>query len=233
MNDRIEQFIRDHREEFDSDEPAPKVWEKIDQKMKSGEEHPVPVRNLPLGKWAVAAAAVLVLGSGVWLLSRTNTPAQLSAASPQAGKSSAAQADRSSPGIAGTDGKDTQAALPGKPDSGATVNRTNPSSEDLANISEEMYHYAKLVEIKQKELKKIQRDEPLLYKQFVGDVNKLDSVYHSLEYQLTQNPNREQLLEAMIQNLQLQMNLLNHQLDIIKQINHSKKSAYEEAYKSA
>jgi hypothetical protein len=41
------------------------------------------------------------------------------------------------------------------------------------------------------------------------------------------------LLEAMLQNLQLQMGLLNHQLDIIKQINHSKKTAYEEAHKTA
>jgi hypothetical protein len=54
-----------------------------------------------------------------------------------------------------------------------------------------------------------------------------------LQKQLPKNPNHEQLLEAMIQNLQLQMKLLNQQLDIIKQINHSKKSAYENAYKSA
>jgi len=36
----------------------------------------------------------------------------------------------------------------------------------------------------------------------------------------------------MISNLQLQIGLLNKQLDIIKQIKHSKKSAYEKAYKS-
>ena len=95
-----------------------------------------------------------------------------------------------------------------------------------------MYHYAKLVEIKQKELKTIEKDEPLLYKQFSMDVGKLDSVYHGLQQQLTKNPNREQILEAMLQNLQLQMGLLNHQLDIIKQINHSKKTAYEKAYKT-
>ena len=100
-------------------------------------------------------------------------------------------------------------------------------------MDEEMYHYAKLVEIKQNQLKAIEKDEPLLYKQFSADVYKLDSVYHSLQDQLPRNPNREQLLEAMLQNLQLQMGLLNHQLDIIKQINHSKKTAYEEAHKTA
>jgi phage shock protein A len=96
-----------------------------------------------------------------------------------------------------------------------------------------MIHYTRLVELKQQELKAIQKDEPLLYKQFATDVDKLDSVFHGLQQQLPKNPNKEQLLEAMLQNLQLQMGLLNHQLDIIKQINHSKKTAYEKAYKTA
>jgi len=54
-----------------------------------------------------------------------------------------------------------------------------------------------------------------------------------LQHELPKNPNKEQIIEAMIQNLQLQMELLNHQLDIIKQINHSKKTAYDKAYKTA
>ena len=105
-----------------------------------------------------------------------------------------------------------------------------PGQEDI--YQEEMYHYARLVELKHQELKGIEKNEPLLYRQFSGDVNKLDSVYQKLKRQLPENPNHEQLLEAMIQNLQLQMGLLNHQLDIIKQINHSKEKAYEKAYKT-
>jgi len=95
-----------------------------------------------------------------------------------------------------------------------------------------MYYYSKLIEIKHDELKTLQKDEPLLYKKFSGDVNKLDSVYQTLKTQLPKNPNREQLIEAMIYNLKLQIGLLNKQLNIIKQIKHSKKSAYEKAYES-
>ncbi len=98
--------------------------------------------------------------------------------------------------------------------------------------NKEMYYYAKLIELKHEELKTLEKDEPLLYRQFSGDVQKLDSVYHSLKTQLPNNSNREQVIEAMISNLQLQIGLLNKQLDIIKQIKHSKKSAYEKAYKS-
>jgi len=95
-----------------------------------------------------------------------------------------------------------------------------------------MKHYARLVELKHEELKTIGKDEPVLYKQFASDAYRLDSVYHNLQKELPKNPNKEQLLEAMLQNLQLQMGLLNHQLDIIKQINHSKQKAYEKAYKT-
>ena len=95
-----------------------------------------------------------------------------------------------------------------------------------------MFYYAKLIELKHEELKTLEKDEPLLYRQFSGDVQKLDSVYHTLKTQLPNNSNREQVIEAMISNLQLQIGLLNKQLDIIKKIKHSKKSAYEKAYKS-
>jgi len=53
-----------------------------------------------------------------------------------------------------------------------------------------------------------------------------------LEFHLSKKQNSEQLLEAMIQNLQLQMQILNKQLHIIKQLNQSKKEAYEKAYQS-
>ncbi|MBS1936082.1 MAG: hypothetical protein JST96_18925, partial [Bacteroidetes bacterium] len=110
--------------------------------------------------------------------------------------------------------------------------QNDDAATQQSNVNEELYHFAKIVEIKHRELKTMAKDEPLLYKQFSGDVNKLDSVYHSLETKFSKNQNSEELLEAMIQNLQLQMQLLNHQLDIIKQLNHSKKSAYEKAYQS-
>ena len=66
-----------------------------------------------------------------------------------------------------------------------------------------------------------------MYKQFLGDMNKLDSSYNTLKNELPVNPNREQLLEAMIQNLRLQTELLNQQLFIIKQIKQSKSKTNE------
>ncbi|HEX5023983.1 MAG TPA: hypothetical protein VFV68_01870 [Agriterribacter sp.] len=83
-------------------------------------------------------------------------------------------------------------------------------------------HFSELIEEKQKELKAIQQDEPALYATFSFDVQRLDSAYTVLKLQLPQNPNKEELLEAMISNLQLQIELLNQQLSIIQKIKESK-----------
>ena len=93
--------------------------------------------------------------------------------------------------------------------------------------AKEVYHFTQLIELKQDELKQIAKDQPELYKQFVGDITRLDSSYNALKKELPANPNREQLLEAMIQNLQLQTELLNQQLMIIKKIKQSKQSSDE------
>jgi hypothetical protein len=233
MSNRLENFVRDHREEFDGEEPDSKIWEAIRKDMGLGEDpnkkKPAPVVRLYRAAWAVAAAVVLLIAGSVWFLSARRSQAS------------------NNPAIASGNGQTTQPTSPAAqtpaqtPDSGQSLAKSTPdlkgtTPDEKADInaeeSEEMYHYAKLVEIKQKELKTIEKDEPLLYKQFSMDVNRLDSAYHGLQQQLTKNPNQEQILEAMLQNLQLQMGLLNHQLDIIKQINHSKQSAYEKAYKT-
>jgi hypothetical protein len=237
MSNRLENFVRDHREQFDGEEPDSKIWEAIRKDMGLGEDpnkkKPAPVVRLFRAAWAVAAAVVLLIAGTVWFYStrQNQTPNSPAIASGNT---------KTNPQTTQPTGTATQTPAH-TPDSNQSVVQSTPDlkgttpdgNADLnAEQNEEMYHYAKLVEIKQKELKTIEKDEPLLYKQFSMDVNKLDSAYHGLQQQLTKNPNQEQILEAMLQNLQLQMGLLNHQLDIIKQINHSKQTAYEKAYKT-
>lgn len=112
--------------------------------------------------------------------------------------------------------------------------KTNPLTNENKLLEEinpgyakEVYHFTQLIELKQTELKQIEKENPVLYKQFLGDINKLDSSYLLLKKELPVNPNREELLEAMIQNLRLQTELLNQQLFIIKQIKQSKSKTNE------
>jgi hypothetical protein len=81
-----------------------------------------------------------------------------------------------------------------------------------------------MIEAKQKEIQSIEKDNPELFQQFSADIRKLDSTYQVLRNTLPANPNKEQLLEAMISNLQMQIDVLNHQLRIIQQVKQPKSS---------
>jgi hypothetical protein len=233
MSNNLEQFIRDHRDEFDSEEPSKKVWEAVQQPAEPVKQEPAKVVSIRFMRWMSVAAVLILVSVGTWYFTRQANNSQGGIVpGPVANTEKPAE----KPAVDTTTVKQQLATTPAIDSSKTNLaHKASPQKAEPSvteDMKEEMAHYASLVEIKHRELKKIEKDEPLLYKQFAGDVNKLDSVYNSLKKQLPSNPNREQLLEAMIQNLQLQMGLLNHQLDIIKQINHSKKSAYEKAYKS-
>jgi len=113
----------------------------------------------------------------------------------------------------------------------ALATSTDTTNTDLLALAPdaapEMKQFAKLIALKQDELKRIAREEPLLYKKFAKDIDQLDSSYNNLKNKLSVTPNREMLIEAMIQNLQLQLNVLNQQLNIIQQIKQSKKNSHE------
>ena len=117
------------------------------------------------------------------------------------------------------------------------VNVSNGSSNIDTNTvtpeyADELNGFAKLVSLKQDELKALAPEQPELYRQFTTDISQLDSSYKSLKNQLGATPNREMLIEAMIQNLQLQLNVLNQQLKIINQIKQSKKYSDEKDTKT-
>jgi hypothetical protein len=230
MSSPLEKFILENREKFDADTPDPRIWEKLAGRLDPADaKKEAPVHSLPVRRWLSAAAAVVALGlTTVLYFSQHPRKPQGNMA-----ETKPAKVEPSNPQPLNRQGIDSPTIAKTEPN---PVIKTepdlqNPEPSDIAE-NKEMYYYAKLIELKHEELKTLEKDEPLLYRQFSGDVQKLDSVYHSLKDQLPSNSNREQVIEAMITNLQLQIGLLNKQLDIIKQIKHSKKSAYEKAYKS-
>jgi septal ring factor EnvC (AmiA/AmiB activator) len=115
-----------------------------------------------------------------------------------------------------------------KPVETTVVAKTETDINTLApEYAPQMNQFVKLIETRQEELKALAKEQPELYQQFTTAINQLDSSYNNLKNQLSATPNREMLLEAMIQNLQLQLNVLNQQLNIIHQIKESKKYNHE------
>lgn len=78
--------------------------------------------------------------------------------------------------------------------------------------------YSSFVSDKRKELEKIKQSRPDLLKQFENDWTELDQSYKKLKADLPNNPNQEELVKAMIQNLQWQIQVLNQQLEILEKV---------------
>lgn len=102
----------------------------------------------------------------------------------------------------------------------ATETKTNAS--ELNGITPEYAAEAKQVfnaiETRQEELKEATADNPELYKQFLDDLKLLDSTYNMLQKQAAHTPNKDVIMKAMLQNLQLQAELLYRQLMITNDI---------------
>ena len=98
---------------------------------------------------------------------------------------------------------------------------------DLAAINpayaKQQIHYASLIETKRAELKIIAKFDPELYREFSGEITRMQTTYKKLNTDLATSPNQERVLRAMIRNLQIQTEVLNQQLSVIEQINQSKK----------
>ncbi|MFN8244535.1 MAG: hypothetical protein U0X40_10830 [Ferruginibacter sp.] len=113
---------------------------------------------------------------------------------------------------------------------GTTVTVRKDSVEPVPgelNGHTEISEFSRLVALKQEELKQLAPEKPELYSRFMKDINQLDSSYTALKNQLPVSPNPEAILQAMAQNLQLQLNVLNQQLSIIQQIRKSKNESNE------
>jgi len=112
------------------------------------------------------------------------------------------------------------------------VKNEKPATVNLAAINPEyaqqQKHYASLVANKRSELKTLAKTDPELYKEFSGEIAKMDSTYKKLNNDLATSPNQERVLRAMIRNLQIQTDVLNQQLQVIEQFNEMKKQQQNE-----
>jgi hypothetical protein len=114
------------------------------------------------------------------------------------------------------------------PEAGSSVNQY-----DISSIAPE--HAAEVKEIynsianSQQELKTATSGQPRLYQQFLSDLAVLDSSYRSLRNQALVTPNRDVIIKAMMQNLQLQAELIYRQLMITNELKKQKTKQNEKA----
>lgn len=179
----LEQFIQNHRQDFDMHEVPAGLWDKIDQSLgKEIEPDEVVFKFkrssiLRFKSWAIAASVLLVMGylSVFYLNNKSDSTEQIVAqVAPQYG--------------------------------------------------DKMVQYTNLIESKREEIKQIEAHDPVMYKEFATEIEKLNQDYQNLQTELPKTPNQEDLVKAMIQNLQVQLDILNRQLIIIQKVKEYQKS---------
>jgi hypothetical protein len=195
-SNNLERFVRDNREAFDNMEPSAALWDKIGEAIGEEKKSTTRVVRMSWARWAVAATLFLALAGTIsYQLFWKQQAADLPIAQ---------QTDTPDAGSTATNVVDP------------LVNQIDPQYAKLVS------QFTEVIESKQNELKQIEKDDPELYNKFAGDIQKLDSSYHLLRSTLNANPNTEQLLQAMISNLQMQIELLNQQLTIIQKVKQPK-----------
>lgn len=233
MKINLEDFMNSHKQEFDSYEPSEALWSRIENQMQKPRKRGI-IASMTTRKLMSAAAAIVIIAAAAFFYKKSAVKPNVTVAVINAAVNKIPGKVDTSLQVATTLSPDTQNAEPAPILSPITKETPElPSNDALKSISEqEMDHYIKLVELKQAQISILKKDEPLLYKQFASDFDKIDEEFKTLKTQQNSHPDNEQLLEAMIQNLRLQSALLNRQLEIIQTINNNKKKNYENTYNS-
>jgi len=178
--DRLERFVRDNREDFDTLEPDDALWGRIAGQLGSEPEPDVPPKKVTRPRhwsrlyfdWRIAAGLILALGMSY--LAYLNKEFGVT--------------------------RDPQVAL------------------NVPAYAREFTQYNQAIEEKREELIRLTSDNPELYREFSTDLDRLEKSYGNLRSELPKAPNQEALIQAMIQNLQWQIDLLNQQLTILQRI---------------
>ncbi|WP_257670541.1 hypothetical protein [Parapedobacter tibetensis] len=95
-------------------------------------------------------------------------------------------------------------------------------------LAAEQKNYAQLVTQKKDSIAFIAASNPALYGEFSAVLNQMEANYETLKRELTESPNKQLTLEAMIRNLRAQIEVLGQQLEILDYINDTKNQAKDE-----
>lgn len=92
-------------------------------------------------------------------------------------------------------------------------NKSDTTEQIIAEVAPQygnkMIQYTSLIESKRVEIRQIETHDPEMYKEFASEIEKLNQDYKNLQTELSQTPNQEDLVKAMVQNSQLQLDILN------------------------
>lgn len=182
MSDRLEDYVKKHRDDFDIHEPGAAMWNKIETRLGSRN------RSRNLGIIWKAAAVVIVFGlSFLAQMQMEEKPRTITRQEFHKSDADIAQA----PEV-----KEQPAVAP------------KPENNLIPEFAETEKYYSRKVTNTMKELKVYLVKYPDVANDMKKDIAELDSVYRSLKRDLGDNVAHEEILSAMIQNYRMKLQIL-------------------------
>ncbi len=203
--DNLERFVRDNREAFDDREPPSDFWQRIETGLGGPTDTNGPIASTPTAPGNPEPVAPNPAMPFTQIHRNTRTWGNW-LTSWQAAAAVAVLLL-----VGGAFFLNNRYGVTSHPEVAVAAGPTYAS---------EVAQYTRLINAKRTELRQMTESNPALYEEFATDLNRLERSYKSLKADLPKNPNQEMLIQAMIQNLQIQINLLNEQLRVIQRINH-------------
>ena len=162
---RLENFINEHRVEFDSEIPSDRIWQSVHENLQKKQKKNV-------WKPYLAAASVMFFISFTWIIANHKINSQAEFA----------------------------------------------NSEIPLEVKEAQVQFSSLIEIKRNELNQYRKSNPELISEFEHQLVELQKNYALLIPQLKDENKKDIVLQAVVENLQLQVDILNQQIEIINQL---------------
>ncbi len=180
MSDKLENYVKQNREDFDFIEPNAKLWNKIEARLNEKNKRSFSFL------WK-AAAIIIIFGFSFW--------AQM-------------QMDQK-PNIVNNEtiqkNENVIASEPSVNEKPVQKNNLNPIIPEFAETEK---YYNRKVNSTMKELKVILVKYPDVASDMKKDIAELDSVYKMLKRDLGDNVAHEEILSAMIQNYRMKLQIL-------------------------
>ena len=191
MEDKLKKFAEEHRDEFDVFEPRPELWQHICQDLTEKRKE-AKVISIKFGESASFSANVLFMRVAAAIVLLVGCGLTLFLMKQQA------------------------------PESGNTLAMTQPAASSIAPELAEVEAYY-VSQIREKKSKLSEYDLQVLgldgQQEIDAELARLDSSYIQLKKQLYTNPNTDEIMSAMIQNLQIRIRVLNRQLEVLQNLN--------------
>lgn len=171
MSNKLEEYVKGHRKDFDLDSPTDALWGRIAVELDQNQKK----KPLKIQAWMGIAASLIVMMGVTFLY----------------------------------------------------INHNQSKSVEIADINpgyaKKEMRFASMIEQKRDSLQLYAQENPVLYKKFSGDIEKLDADYENLKKELQSSPNPRFIVKAMVKNLELQLEVINQQLSIINEVDQYKK----------